>query len=120
MMLEFAIITVTNILLAVTDGLYDSGKKKESKLVELTALAGLFTLGYYTTMPILLVAAAFALIRFGVFNISYNLTRGLHVLYVGTTDYVDLVLKKVNPGLYLLWYLVAFLTGFGLLNNHIG
>jgi hypothetical protein len=117
-MIDYLLIIVVTILLAISDGLYDNGKKKISKIIELVGLSSIFLLGYTTEYPIWLILICAVLIRFSIFSITYNITRKLPLLYLGTTDYFDLLLRKVNPAILPMWYLISLCLAFGFLYNY--
>ncbi len=89
------------ILEGIGDGLYDDGQKELGKLLQATSLGMLImspvildmdrtNWGWYT--------ATYLSFRIGLFDPSYNLTRGLPIGHVGSTSYWDKGLKTFDSG----------------------
>ena len=94
-----------NALEAVHEALYDNGKKLLSGIIEavlkamvvsiaLAWFAGihLFDLDY---IPYWKLLTGFVFVRFLMFDVIYNVTRGLPLLFMGSTKLFDRILSKV-------------------------
>ena len=87
---------------AVPDGLYDEGKKtlagvlKSIYLAVVTIITFAFITGVYFVPDrhvFLVTLAGYLLMRFSLFYVIYNLTRGLPIFFIGTTKIYDKVLN---------------------------
>ena len=101
------------ILDAVGDGLYDSGQKTLGHSFQAMST------GILLTSPIFLdmdkdnfwwYIVSYVSLRIGLFDYSYNATRGLPLGYVGTTSLSDKVLQEFNPGSHLWFPRTIFFT----------
>ena len=103
MILLFAILF--NSLEAVYEGLYDKGIKLWSGIVEfvlkaiiifvcLNWFAGIHPMIHYE--PLWKTILGFVFIRFLIFDIIYNLTRGLQWNYIGNTKIYDKLISKLG------------------------
>ena len=83
---------------AIGDGLMDSGRKELGHLVN-AATVGLYVIEpafitYDSWNDVTLKAVSLIGARLLLFNISYNLTRGLPYDYIGGTSYYDQFISK--------------------------
>jgi hypothetical protein len=93
-----------NALNALSDGLYDNGKKTFSGIIRfiglgpviVLALAELSGLHWFsvTDKDFISIVISFVLVRYFLFDAIYNLTRGLNIFYIGTTKLYDKLLQK--------------------------
>lgn len=95
---------LTNALEAIYEGLYDNGKKMLSGIIELTyRLLGAFTIVFITygvtvgqiDISVWKLITGFIFVRFLIFDFTYNKTRGLPLMYIGSTKIYDKVLSKI-------------------------
>ena len=90
------IIAIFPVLFALMDGFYDNKKKLTSSIFK-TLLLGvcasflLFDLGVWYVVYL-------ALCYFLLFDITYNITRGLGLFYVGHTKWTDKILWVISFG----------------------
>ena len=90
------IIAIFPVLFALMDGFYDNKKKLTSSIFK-TLLLGicasflLFDLGVWYVVYL-------ALCYFLLFDITYNITRGLGLFYVGHTKWTDKLLWEISFG----------------------
>jgi hypothetical protein len=95
---------IWNILHAMSDGLYDNGKKTLSKVLRfvllasviIPALAELTGHNYFKLIDkdFISIVISFGLVRYFLFDAVYNLTRGLNIFYIGNTGLLDKILQK--------------------------
>ena len=96
--LRVGLMATSIVLNGVGDGLYDEGHKTLSKSFKAASLVTLVSVPVFTRVDRrngLKYVASFALLRYGLFNTSYNLSRGLPYNYMGTTSVQDRALKHV-------------------------
>jgi len=106
MLLLFTILF--NVLNALADGLYDEGRKTLSGVVMMAYLGGavLLSLAFLSGLTLsfdyatvsreyISVVISFVLVRYFLFDAVYNITRGLHIFYFGTTKLYDKVLRRL-------------------------
>jgi hypothetical protein len=93
---------------AISEGLYDSGFKAISKIIQALMIVVPFTLIYINIwnwiMPVI-----YILSRLVLFDLAYNITRGLEITYCGsTTLFYD---KWICPVLHTapVYYLFIFI-----------
>ena len=88
------------ILEAIGDGLYDDGRKELGKLFQATSV------GLLVASPFILnvdkskwywYLLSYTTMRMVLFDPAYNLTRGLHMGYVGNTSYWDKDIQVFDP-----------------------
>lgn len=94
-----------NVLHAISDGLYDNGKKTLSKVLRLIllasviipALAELSGNNYFKLIDkdFISIVISFGLVRYFLFDAVYNLTRGLNIFYIGNMGLFDKLLRKI-------------------------
>jgi len=87
------IIAIFPVLFALMDGFYDNKKKLTSSIFK-TLLLGVcasFLLFDLTIWYMVYLALCYFLL----FDITYNITRGLGLFYVGTTKWTDKLLRLV-------------------------
>lgn len=93
-----------NALEAVYESLYDKGKKSPSAIFEFVLKVGVVAtcLYYYSgwhflwykIIPLWQVFLGFILIRFAIFDLIWNLTRGMKWNYYGTVKLYDRIMAK--------------------------
>jgi hypothetical protein len=96
--LRVGLMATSIVLSGVGDGLYDDGHKTLSKSFKAASLATLVAVPVFTKVDKrngLKYVASFALLRYGLFNTSYNATRGLRYNYMGTTSLQDRALRNI-------------------------
>jgi hypothetical protein len=99
------------LLEAISEGLYDKGKKPLSKIIQGLMIIAFFGLmyccakiGFVWHIPVM-----YLLFRLLFFTFAYNKTRGLNPIYIGKTDIYDKYIAKyvmIAP----VWYLILFGT----------
>lgn len=107
-----------SVALAIGDGLNDSGHKDWGHLVEAIGLGAYGSYGYLLDKDSLVKdVMAGVFVRYGVFDPSYNLTRGLPVGYTGNTSYPDKILRKFNPpeGMKMFTHGLSLVAGISLI-----
>lgn len=93
-----ALFTTSIFLNSVGDGLYDEGKKLESKSFKAASIGTLVIVPLVTHVDRkkgLNYVLTFTCLRYTFFDAGYNLTRGLPFNYVGTTSYNDRFLGRI-------------------------
>lgn len=97
-----------NLLEAIYEGLYDRGKKVLSNILELILKAGIlficlawfggysFLYYHWPPIPIWKVALGFVFVRFLLFDVAWNLARGVKWNYYGTTKIYDRVMAELG------------------------
>jgi len=83
------------VLDALSDAFYDNGKKYISGLFDM-ALLGVMIYAIVMIKGDWRWMVVYVLLRSAVFNTIYNLTRGLHPFYVGSTKLVDKLVNLVG------------------------
>lgn len=94
-----SIFTASVILNGIGDGLNDSKIKGIGHTFNIVATGTLLTTPFFINdnKNFWLYILSYACIRYSIFDISYNLTRGLPYNYVGNSAYTDKILNKINP-----------------------
>jgi hypothetical protein len=93
-----------NALEAVYEALYDRGKKSLSAVLEFVLRAGVVVIclyylsGYrfllYELIPMWKVFIGFVFVRFAIFDLIWNLTRGMKWNYYGSVKLYDRIMTK--------------------------
>jgi len=92
--------TASVVLEAIGDGLYDDGQKQLGKSLQAVSL------GMLLVSPAVLdmdrdnfwwYLVSYVSLRIGLFDYTYNVTRGLPLDYIGDSSYTDKVLQEFNP-----------------------
>ena len=105
--------TASIVLEAVGDGLYDDGQKQLGKCLQAVSL------GMLLVSPAVLdmdrdnfwwYLVSYVSLRIGLFDYTYNITRGLPMGYIGNTSYWDKALQEFNPPGLQLWHRSIFFT----------
>ena len=104
MVLLFSILF--NAFEAVYEALYDKGQKALSVIFELVLKVGIVIIclyylsGYrfllYELIPMWKVFAGFVLLRFAMFDLTWNLVRGVKWNYYGTVKLYDRLMAKLG------------------------
>ena len=95
------------VLDAVGDGLYDNGDKTAGHAFQAMSTGILLTSPIFLNMDkdnFWWYLVSYVSLRIGLFDYSYNLTRGLPMSYVGTSSISDKFQQKFNPGAGHLWF----------------
>lgn len=105
--------TLALVMEAITDALWDLKKKFTAHATQLVIFVAYYALGRITEFsPIdanfLWFVLSYVLYRSAIFDILYNLFRGLEPTYVGKTDVTDLLKRKLNKYTLGFWRFVAF------------
>ena len=108
-----------NVLNALADALYDEGRKTLSGVVRFIYLGGAVLLSLVCLLglqwfdapakDIISTVVSFVFVRYFLFDAVYNLTRGLHVFYIGNTKLYDKILRKIP---FMLVVITKFIAGF--------
>jgi len=88
------IIPILIILDALKDALYDSGKKHASGLIDMVFLSAMIC-GVVLLKDDWTWIAVYVLLRYSLFDLIYNITRRLPLLYVGVTKPYDRLIRKI-------------------------
>jgi hypothetical protein len=113
---------ITVIVGAVSDGLNDQGVKilghvlGSAEIVLLISGAFLFRLGRKAWIAYLVAYISF---RIFAFDYSYNITRGLDILYMGSSSFWDLFFSKQYPGGLLFGRVIFAALGVGVTFNEL-
>jgi hypothetical protein len=103
-----------NLLEAIYEGLYDRGKKVASGIIELIFKSGVvtvcllwfsgyrFLLYHWPPIPLWKVFLGFVFVRFLLFDITWNLARGVSWNYYGTVKWYDRTMAKLGEYGYML------------------
>ena len=100
------------------DALYDQGDKELGKLLQAASVASLIAIPVFTDLDKKdwgKWGVAAVLLRFSIFDPTYNLSRGLPIDHRGTTSYYDHALKGIPEGHLWLPRSVAFIGGVTLM-----
>ena len=93
---RIGLITSSIILNAVGDGLYDDGHKLAAKSFRVASIGSLLAIpvlsGPVGKRKVFKYALSYGLMRFALFDITYNATRRLPLNYVGTTSLQDIMI----------------------------
>jgi len=92
------LLTTSIVLNAVGDGLYDEGKKLESKSFKAASIGTLLIVPLVTHIERKdgwNYVITFTCLRYALFDAGYNLTRNLPYDYTGTTSHHDRFLGKI-------------------------
>lgn len=91
---------------AIYEALYDKGKKSLSAIFEFVLKIGIVVIclyylsGYrfllYHIIPMWKVFAGFVLLRFAMFDLTWNLVRGVKWNYYGTVKLYDRIMTKLG------------------------
>ncbi len=95
-------LTASIVCAGIGDGLFDEGEKELSKWFTGASVGALLITPFLADMEMnqfMHYIIKYSFIRFGIFNYTYNKTRGLPYDYLGTTSAQDRVLKKYNETL---------------------
>ena len=89
---------------AVGDGLNDSRRKTAGHLLQALSLLGLLISPFIIREDIRWAwyIIDYAFLRIALFDMIYNLTRGLPIGYIGTTSIWDKFMQWISPG-YFQW-----------------
>jgi len=107
---------------AVSDGLNDEGVKilghalGSAEIVLLISGAFLFRLERRSWIPYLVAYVSFRILAF---DYTYNITRGLDILYLGSSSVWDLFFSKQYPGGILFGRVIFAALGVGLTFNEL-
>ena len=88
------LISILVILDASKDAFYDNGKKLASGIVDMVYLSVMIC-GVVLMQGDWLWIVVYVLLRYVLFDLIYNLTRGLSLLYAGTTKPYDKVIRLI-------------------------
>ena len=98
---RIGLITSSIVFNAVGDGLYDDGHKLAAKSFRAASIGSLLAIpivgGPIGRKKAFKYALSYGLMRFALFDITYNGTRGLPLNYVGTTSIHDRVIGGSPP-----------------------
>ena len=95
-----AIYSGSILLNAIGDGLNDSGEKQWGHACNAASIGLLLSSPFiidYDKSKWFWYLASYTSLRIGLFDYTYNTTRGLPLNYIGGTSTWDKVLKKMNP-----------------------
>jgi hypothetical protein len=100
---RIGLITSSIIFNAVGDGLYDDGHKLAAKSFRAASIGSLLAIpivsGPIGKKKAFKYALSYGLMRFGLFDITYNATRKLPLNYVGTTSIHDRIINNSPKGI---------------------
>ena len=88
------IVTILIILDALKDSFYDRGNKLIAGIIDMVYL-GMMICGVVMLSGAWLWILIYVLLRYAIFDLVYNLIRGLPVFYIGTTKPIDKLIRKV-------------------------
>jgi len=98
---RIGLITSSIVFNAVGDGLYDDGHKLAAKSFRAASIGSLLAIpvvsGPIGRKKAFKYALSYGLMRFAIFDLAYNGTRGLPLNYVGTTSIHDRVVGGSPP-----------------------
>lgn len=117
------LILLSGILPAISDGLYDEGKKQLSKIIESIGYINIMLIGAVYKKLIgkwirdgVLIVGSIICARIVFFNATYNIVRGLDIWYFGTTSIYDKVM--INAGaFYPVVVILAFVLYLSFINH---
>jgi len=96
---RIGLITSSIIFNAIGDGMYDNGNKLISKSFRTASIGSLLAIpvvvGSVSKKKAFKYGLSYGLMRVGLFDITYNKTRGLPLNYTGTTSVYDRVISGV-------------------------
>lgn len=87
------------ILNGIGDGLNDSGRKTAGHFFNAASIATLLSVPFLTNVDKkkwYIYALSYTSLRIGLFDGTYNVTRGLDVNYIGCTSPTDKMMRKTN------------------------
>ena len=88
------LISILIILDALKDAFYDNGKKLVSGIIDIVYLSAMIC-GVVLMSGEWMWIVIYLLLRYAIFDLIYNLVRGLSLLYVGTTKPYDKVIRSI-------------------------
>jgi hypothetical protein len=98
---RIGLITSSIVFNAIGDGLYDDGHKLAAKSFRAASIGSLLAIpvvsGPIGRKKAFKYALSYGLMRFAIFDLAYNETRGLPLNYVGTTSIHDRVVGGSPP-----------------------
>jgi hypothetical protein len=98
---RIGLITSSIVFNAVGDGLYDDGHKLAAKSFRAASIGSLLAIpvvsGPIDRKKAFKYALSYGLMRFAIFDLAYNGTRGLPLNYIGTTSIHDRVVGGSPP-----------------------
>ncbi|NJL73897.1 MAG: hypothetical protein HC892_01490 [Saprospiraceae bacterium] len=116
--LAFALSSI--VLNALADGYNDSNKKEIGHFFAFLSIFSfvLMPICYHIdTFEIVKYLVGYTFIRFGIFDLVYNITRDLDYYYIGNTSFVDKFLKllKLHDSNFIFLRILTFITGIALI-----
>mgnify|MGYP001489662964 CR=1 FL=1 len=112
-LLIYALAVTTN---AIGDAFNDSSRKKLGHLFNSISIAVLLLVPFIDT-PTLWMVAVYVLLRMSIFDISYNLARGLKWYYVGKSSWWDDIFRKAPPSMMVLFRAIMLSAAIGICIN---
>src|SRR6056297_304148 len=97
--MQIVLLIILVLVNAIEDAFRDEGKKELAHLFNTLHIAGWFCMMSFPISLILVVQ--YVLARFALFDITYNLMRGIDLFYIGSTSIYD-----------KLWRWFGEITGF--------
>ena len=112
------IIFGSSILLnAIGDGMNDNGRKDIGHTLNALSTASLLTLPIFTRLTrnnAIYFFVGYSLLRFSMFNYTYNITRGLPLSYTGNTSYPDKFINRFDPNGLAFLRMITFTVGINI------
>ena len=119
----FKILILLAIIIAVVfDAMGDAHidkSKRRSHFLELSTILSflvLIVLSQVSNVDWKIIISIYILMRIGLFNLTYNIYRGLDIFYRGTTDkFYDNFMRKIPDSMYLIVIISSILVSLMLL-----
>jgi hypothetical protein len=98
---------------AIIEALWDKDKKVISKYIQAGQIALIFAFAYWFN-PFIREFIAYVFLRYGLFDIVYNLTAHNRLFYIGTVDPVDKKKHFIWDGAPVWAYVLSLVISVGL------
>jgi hypothetical protein len=99
-MIPLTLFTTSIICNAIGDGFNDSDKKLLGHFFRACSVLCLLIVVFLSKQYSWLLLPFYAMLRFSIFDITYNLFRRLPINYVGSSSFYDKLLKNLNIGIF--------------------
>jgi len=102
---------------AIADGLFDNGIKNISHFLHAIEIGLCLIFGIIfkiTFRELIAFILSYLFIRLAIFDISYNITRGLDLFYIGSTSLYDNIFAKIPKDGIIFIKIWALILGVGI------
>ena len=103
---------------AIGDAMNDSSRKKLGHLLNSISIGVLLLVPFIMDNPTLWLVAIYVLLRMSIFDVSYNLARGLKWYYVGKSSWWDDIFRKAPPSMMVFMRMVLLSAAIGICINY--